>query len=135
MPGIDNAQYERLLCSDNLWVLWPDLNMDSRARFVRWSDGSLQLLIGDEVLNVSEVDAASDHGYLYSRPKQAALLEVAPLFQLLLNKHCSPAQLAILMTPFLGSQMSLCLLCSVRGSSGRRWYSGQLTWILSTTSA
>ena len=44
------------------------------------------------MLNVSEVDAASDHGYLYSRPKQAALLEVAPLFWLLLNKHCSPAK-------------------------------------------
>ena len=63
---------------------------------MRWSDGSLQLLIGDEVLNVTEVDAASDHGYLYSRPKQAALLEVASLFQLLLSKH---APLAILMTP------------------------------------
>ena len=47
------------------------------------------------MLNVSEVDAASDHGYLYSRPKQAALLEVGPLFRLLLDKHCSPAMLAI----------------------------------------
>ena len=46
------------------------------ARFVRWSDGSLQLLIGDEVLDVSEVDTTTDHGYLYSRPKQATLLEV-----------------------------------------------------------
>ncbi|CAL5222078.1 g4384 [Coccomyxa viridis] len=47
----------------------------SNARFVRWSDGSLQLLIGEEVLDVSEVDTSSDHGYLYSRPKQATLLE------------------------------------------------------------
>ena len=46
------------------------------SRFVRWSDGSLQLLIGEEVLDVSEVDTTSDHGYLYSRPKQATLLEV-----------------------------------------------------------
>ncbi len=46
------------------------------ARFVRWSDGSLQLLIGEEVLDVAEVDTSSDHGYLYSRPKQATLLEV-----------------------------------------------------------
>lgn len=50
------------------------------ARFVRWSDGSLQLLIGDEVLDVAEVDTTSDHSYLYSRPKQAALLEVASSF-------------------------------------------------------
>jgi len=49
---------------------------------VRWSDGSLQLLIGDEVLDVSEVDTTSDHGYLYSRPKAATLLEVDLLFYL-----------------------------------------------------
>ena len=51
--------------------------MLAAARFVRWSDGSLQLLIGNEVLDVAEVDTNSDHSFLYSRPKQAALLEVA----------------------------------------------------------
>lgn len=29
---------------------------ESNARFVRWSDGSLQLLVGDEVLDVKEID-------------------------------------------------------------------------------
>lgn len=29
---------------------------ESNARFVRWSDGSLQLLLGDEVLDVKEID-------------------------------------------------------------------------------
>ena len=28
----------------------------SNARFVRWSDGSLQLMVGDEVLDVKEID-------------------------------------------------------------------------------
>ena len=60
-------------------------NLTASARFVRWSDGSLQLLIGEEVLDVSEVDTTSDHGYLYSRPKQATLLEV--LYYFSLHKH------------------------------------------------
>ena len=42
----------------------------------------MQLLIGDEVLDVSEVDTTSDHGYLYSRPKAATLLEVDLLLHL-----------------------------------------------------
>lgn len=29
---------------------------ESNARFVRWSDGSLQLLVGDEALDVNEID-------------------------------------------------------------------------------
>lgn len=29
---------------------------ESNARFVRWSDGSLQLVLGDEVLDVKEID-------------------------------------------------------------------------------
>ena len=29
---------------------------ESNARFVRWSDGSLQLVVGDEVMDVKEID-------------------------------------------------------------------------------
>lgn len=29
---------------------------ESNARFVRWSDGSLQLVVGDEVMDVEEID-------------------------------------------------------------------------------
>eukprot|EP00887_Chlorella_sp_A99_P005619 scaffold1.g5619.t1 len=39
----------------------------SNARFVRWSDGSLQLLVGDEALDVREIDVAGDHNYVYAR--------------------------------------------------------------------
>lgn len=38
---------------------------ESNARFVRWSDGSLQLLVGEEVLDVTEADV--DNHYMYLR--------------------------------------------------------------------
>ena len=40
---------------------------ESNARFVRWSDGSRQLLLGDEVLDVAEQDVAGDQHYLFVR--------------------------------------------------------------------
>eukprot|EP00798_Chlamydomonas_sp_ICE-L_P011246 gene11246-18871_t len=38
---------------------------ESNARFVRWSDGSLQLLLGDEVLDVKDQDISANNYYLY----------------------------------------------------------------------
>lgn len=46
------------------------------CRFVRWSDGSLQLLVGDEVLDVSELDVERDNSYLFLRHVQVQFLEV-----------------------------------------------------------
>ncbi|KAL2935407.1 Protein LEO1-like protein [Bienertia sinuspersici] len=40
---------------------------ESNARYVRWSDGSLQLLIGNEVLDISVQDAQHDNAYLFLR--------------------------------------------------------------------
>ncbi|KAK7250957.1 hypothetical protein RIF29_33762 [Crotalaria pallida] len=40
---------------------------ESNARFVRWSDGSLQLLIGNEVLDISVQDAQHDQAHLFRR--------------------------------------------------------------------
>ncbi|KAL8141897.1 hypothetical protein V2J09_014929 [Rumex salicifolius] len=40
---------------------------ESNARFVRWSDGSLQLLIGNEVLDISVQDAQHDHAAIFLR--------------------------------------------------------------------
>ena len=39
----------------------------SNARFVRWSDGSLQLQLGGEVLDCSAVDVARDNSVLFAR--------------------------------------------------------------------
>ncbi|KAG6584418.1 Protein LEO1-like protein, partial [Cucurbita argyrosperma subsp. sororia] len=40
---------------------------ESNARFVRWSDGSLQLLIGNEVLDINVQDAKHDQAHLFLR--------------------------------------------------------------------
>eukprot|EP00891_Asterochloris_glomerata_P002002 jgi/Astpho2/2002/Aster-x1052 len=50
----------------------------SNARFVQWSDGSWQLLVGDEVLDVKESDIRMDHSFLYAR-QQGILQAVAQL--------------------------------------------------------
>lgn len=44
-----------------------DMQYESNARFVRWSDGSLQLLIGNEVLDISVQDAQHDQSHLFLR--------------------------------------------------------------------
>ncbi|XP_074277723.1 protein LEO1 homolog [Silene latifolia] len=43
------------------------LAYESNARFVRWSDGSIQLQIGNEVLDISVQDAKHDNAYLFLR--------------------------------------------------------------------
>ena len=46
---------------------------------MRWSDGSLQLMIGDEVLDVAELDIDKDNNYLFLRHVQAQFLEVCSM--------------------------------------------------------
>ena len=41
--------------------------VESNARFVKWSDGSTQLLIGAEAFNVTEQDLSDRHDYLFGR--------------------------------------------------------------------
>ncbi|GLI70504.1 hypothetical protein VaNZ11_015410 [Volvox africanus] len=41
-----------------------ELVPESNARFVRWSDGSLQLLLGDEVFDVVTADISQQHAYM-----------------------------------------------------------------------
>ncbi|KAI7729052.1 hypothetical protein M8C21_004319 [Ambrosia artemisiifolia] len=44
---------------------------ESNARFVRWSDGSLQLQIGNEVLDISVQDAQHDQAHLFLRHEKS----------------------------------------------------------------
>ncbi|KAM1036131.1 hypothetical protein ACFX13_039926 [Malus domestica] len=46
---------------------------ESNARFVRWSDGSLQLLIGNEVLDISVQEAQHDQAHLFLRHEKGIL--------------------------------------------------------------
>lgn len=39
----------------------------SNARFVQWEDGTWQLLLGDEVLDVKELDMQQDNSFLFVR--------------------------------------------------------------------
>ncbi|XP_038982218.1 protein LEO1 homolog [Phoenix dactylifera] len=64
---------KRIHLEDNI-VRWravqkPDgtTSYESNARFVRWEDGSIQLLIGNEVLNISVHDSDHDQTHLFLR--------------------------------------------------------------------
>ncbi|KAF2312852.1 hypothetical protein GH714_040905 [Hevea brasiliensis] len=48
-------------------------SVESNARFVRWSDGSLQLLIGNEVLDISVQDDQHDQTHLFLRHNKSLL--------------------------------------------------------------
>jgi len=48
---------------------------ESNARFVRWSDGSLQLQIGSEVLDVASQDVARDQSHLFVRHPGAGIVQ------------------------------------------------------------
>lgn len=50
------------------------MQSESNARFVRWSDGSLQLLIGNEVLDITEQDAQQDQNHLFIKHEKVLLL-------------------------------------------------------------
>ncbi|WIA21380.1 hypothetical protein OEZ85_000598 [Tetradesmus obliquus] len=42
------------------------LTRESNARYVKWSDGSESIVLGDEVLNVTRQQHAKSHSYLYA---------------------------------------------------------------------
>ena len=48
-----------------LFFLFLFYQCESNARFVKWSDGSLQLLIGNEVLDISVQNAHHDQSQLF----------------------------------------------------------------------
>ncbi|EPS59829.1 hypothetical protein M569_14974, partial [Genlisea aurea] len=46
------------------------IHLESNARFVEWSDGSLQLLIGTEVLDISKQDIRNERSHLFLRHRK-----------------------------------------------------------------
>ncbi|KAF3563850.1 hypothetical protein DY000_02011453 [Brassica cretica] len=69
VKGRDGKTY--YFCSTN-FMNWHFLS-ESNARFVRWSDGSLQLLIGNEVLDITEQDARQDQNHLLLKHEKGIL--------------------------------------------------------------
>ncbi|KAL0386616.1 UNVERIFIED_CONTAM: protein LEO1, partial [Sesamum latifolium] len=49
------------------------VQVESNARFVTWSDGSLQLVIGNEAFCISEQDAQGIASYLFLRHEKVLL--------------------------------------------------------------
>jgi RNA polymerase-associated protein LEO1 len=50
-----------------------ELQCESNARFVKWSDGSMQLLLGNEVLDLSVQDSRHDQSHLFIRHPKVSL--------------------------------------------------------------
>lgn len=70
---IDERGHERVRIRDSNVIRWRwatgpkgEPVKESNARFVKWSDGSMQLLLGDEVLDVKTQDISKDNMYLYA---------------------------------------------------------------------
>nr|XP_043607147.1 protein LEO1 homolog isoform X2 [Erigeron canadensis] len=75
----DESGHKRIRLDNNIvryrTVRNPDgtTSYESNARFVRWSDGSLQLQIGNEVLDISVQDAQHDQAHLFLRHEKGIL--------------------------------------------------------------
>ncbi|CAA0826603.1 Protein LEO1 homolog [Striga hermonthica] len=68
----DESGSKKRIRLDNNVVRWRKVknpngttSVQSNARFVEWSDGSLQLLIGNEVLDISKQDAQHEQTHLF----------------------------------------------------------------------
>lgn len=84
----DESGSKKRIRLDNNIVRWrtvrkPDgtISRESNARFVRWSDGSLQLLIGNEVLDISVQDAQHDQAHLFLRHEKGILQSQGRILQ------------------------------------------------------
>jgi len=71
---IDERGHKRVRLRDANAIRWrwapgPDgkLVRESNTRFVRWSDGTITLAVGDEVMDAREIDVSGDHGFLFVR--------------------------------------------------------------------
>lgn len=83
----ESGHKQRLRLEDNVarWRRIRDrdgsVKYESNARFVKWSDGSMQLLIGNEVLDISIQKAHQDQGHLFIRHAKGILQSQGRLLQ------------------------------------------------------
>ncbi|XP_010922107.1 protein LEO1 homolog isoform X2 [Elaeis guineensis] len=93
----ESGAKKRIRLEDNI-VRWRAVknrdgttSYESNARFVRWEDGSLQLLIGNEVLNISVNEADHDQTHLFLRHGKGILQSQG---RLLRKMRCMPSSLS-----------------------------------------
>ncbi|KAM0929485.1 hypothetical protein ACQ4PT_001556 [Festuca glaucescens] len=72
------------------FMYFPVVQPESNARFVKWKDGSMQLLIGDEALDVT-VDESSHDTHLFMKNGQGLLQSQGRLLQ---KMRCMPSSLS-----------------------------------------
>ncbi|KAK6123092.1 hypothetical protein DH2020_043153 [Rehmannia glutinosa] len=94
----DESGSKKRIRLENNVVRWrkvkrPDgtASIESNARFVEWSDGSLQLLIGNEVLDISKQDAQQEQAHLFLRHGKGILQSQG---QILTKMRFMPSSLA-----------------------------------------
>lgn len=80
---VDEQGKNRVKLKDQCCMRWRitqnehgEESRESNARFVRWSDGSLQLLMGEEVLDVVQQDVAKQNAYLFAVGQVIQVCEV-----------------------------------------------------------
>ncbi|GHP06475.1 hypothetical protein PPROV_000522000 [Pycnococcus provasolii] len=75
----DETGKSRVILNDNVvrWRVDPKQPgaRQSNARFIRWSDGSLQLQVGNEVFNVAEHPVEHEKGYVFVRHSNPTMLQ------------------------------------------------------------
>jgi len=71
---IDERGHKRVRLHDTNAIRWRwtagedgALKRESNSRFIRWSDGTVTLSVGDEVMDVREIDVSGDHSFLFAR--------------------------------------------------------------------
>ncbi|XP_062187088.1 protein LEO1 homolog [Phragmites australis] len=83
----ESGTKKRIRLEDNI-VRWRTVknadgttSCESNARFVKWKDGTMQLLIGNEVLDISVHDAHHDQSHLFLRNGKGILQSQGRLLQ------------------------------------------------------
>lgn len=88
----DDQGTRRVKLSNQLrWRYGKDSDGDqirqSNARFVHWEDGSWQLLLGEDALDVTELDMTQDNSYLFVRHQ--GVIQVPNLWSLVTACHAA----------------------------------------------
>ena len=69
-------------------AVWPQIDMVCVCRIVQWEDGSMQLFVGSEVLDLQPRDNSANNTHLFARHKE--VMQVGALDLQPVAYHASP---------------------------------------------